>query len=109
MPRTSANPAPAFDCLAAMRALGEPSRIRIVRHLLDGPHSATELCEGLGLQPYNASRHLAVLKAAGLVDVEKSAQQRIYSLAMAIRDRLTVGGRILDLGCCRFDLDQFPE
>lgn len=64
---------PTFDCLAAMRALGEPSRLRIVRQLLEGPHSVNELCEAVELTAYNASRHLTVLKTAGLVQVEKQA------------------------------------
>ena len=106
MPR---RPAPAFDCLSAMRALGEPSRVRLVRLLLDGPRPVGELCSVLGLQPYNASRHLAVLKAAGLVEVEKAAQQRIYALAEGFRTRLAKGDRVLDLGCCRFDFNQLPE
>lgn len=105
MPRRAATP---FDCLAAMRALGEPSRLRLVRHLLAGPCPVNELCAALDLQPYNASRHLAVLKAAGLVEVEKSAQQRIYSLAAPFRERLDRDHRVLDLGCCRFDFNQLP-
>lgn len=106
MPRRAAAP---FDCLAAMRALGEPSRMRIVRRLLERHHSVNELCTALDLQPYNASRHLAVLKVAGLVEVEKSAQQRIYGLAEIFRSRLASNNRVLDLGCCRFDFNQLPD
>ena len=105
MPRKNV---PRFDCLAAMRALGEPSRVRIVRRLLEGPHSVNELCAALELQAYNASRHLAVLKAAGLVQVEKSAQQRIYALAESFRTELASNQQVLDLGCCRFDFNQLP-
>lgn len=92
-----------------MRALGEPSRMRLLRLLLDGPRPVNELCAALAMQPYNASRHLAVLKSAGLVEVEKSAQQRIYSLAETFRARLAQNDRVLDLGCCRFDFNQLPE
>lgn len=91
-----------------MRALGEPSRMRIVRQLLDGPHSVNELCEALGLTAYNVSRHLNVLKTAGLVQVEPLAQQRIYELAADFQTRLAKSNRILDLGCCQFDFAKMP-
>lgn len=100
---------PVFDCLAAMRALGEPSRLRIVRQLLDGPHSVNDLCAALELTAYNVSRHLTVLKSAGLVQVEPQAQQRIYDLAEEFQKRLSKNKRILDLGCCQFDFAKMPE
>lgn len=105
MPRRSPH---TFDCLAAMRALGEPSRMRIVRQLLDGPHSVNELCEALSLTTYNVSRHLNVLKTAGLVQVEPQAQQRIYELADDFQQRLAKNNRVLDLGCCQFDFSKMP-
>ena len=60
--------------------------MRLVRQLLDGPHPVNDLCDALDLQPYNASRHLAVLKSAGLVEVEKVSKQRIYRLAETFSD-----------------------
>jgi DNA-binding transcriptional ArsR family regulator len=90
-----------------MRALAEPSRLKIVRQLLDGPHAVGELCQTLELTPYNASRHLAVLKTAGLVEMEKHAQQRIYSLAAAFREKIS--SNTLDLGCCQFDFKKLPK
>lgn len=98
-----------FDCLAALRALGEPSRMKIVRRLLEGPHAVGELGQALGMPDYNTSRHLTVLRTAGLVRMQKSAQQRIYELSPAFQKRLSKGGRILDLGCCTFDFDQLPD
>ena len=105
MPRSSRR-AP-FDCLTAMRALGEPTRLALVRALLDGPHCVNELCAALDATPYNASKHLRVLREAGLIEVEKHSQQRVYSLAEAFRARLKPGTQTLDLGCCQFHLDQF--
>lgn len=106
MPRRSPH---SFDCLAAMRALGEPSRMRIVRQLLDGPHSVNELCDALKLTPYNVSRHLNVLKTSGLVKVEPQAQQRIYDLADECQKRLSKHSRVLDLGCCQFDFTKIGD
>ena len=93
----------------AMRALGEPTRIRLARLLIAGAKPVTELCETLNVTPYNVSKHLRVLKEAGLVEVKKLGQQRIYSLAEAFRTQLSRNANTLDLGCCQFHFDRLPE
>ncbi|MCA1963639.1 MAG: metalloregulator ArsR/SmtB family transcription factor [Prosthecobacter sp.] len=98
-----------FDCLSAMRALGEPTRLRLVRQLISGAKPVSGLCETLGATPYNVSKHLRVLKEAGLLEVEKQGQQRIYSLAAAFREKLSNNSKTLDLGCCQFHFDKLPE
>ena len=100
---------PRFDCLSAMRALGEPTRLRLVRQLIGGAKPVTELCESLGATAYNVSKHLRVLKEAGLLEVEKQGQQRIYDLAAAFREKLSRNSMTLDLGCCQFHFDKLPE
>ena len=47
------------------------------------------------------------IEEAGLIEVEKHSQQRVYSLAEAFRSRMKPGTQTLDLGCCQFHLDQF--
>jgi DNA-binding transcriptional ArsR family regulator len=98
-----------FDCLSAMRALGEPTRLRLVRQLIAGAKPVTELCDTLHVTPYNVSKHLRVLKEAGLLEVEKQGQQRIYALAAAFREKLSNNAKTLDLGCCQFHFDKLPE
>jgi predicted transcriptional regulator len=98
-----------FDCLSAMRALGEPTRLRLVRQLIAGAKPVTELCDTLRVTPYNVSKHLRVLKEAGLLEVEKQGQQRIYALAAAFREKLSNNANTLDLGCCQFHFDKLPE
>lgn len=107
MPSRSANRS--FDCLSAMRALGEPTRLRLIRQLIGGAKTVTELCDSLRATPYNVSKHLRVLKEAGLLEVEKQGQQRIYSLAAAFREKLSRNSMTLDLGCCQFHFDKLPE
>lgn len=92
-----------------MRALGEPTRLRLVRSLIGGPKPVTELCETLNVTPYNVSKHLRVLKEAGLLEVEKQGQQRIYALAEAFQEKLSRNSNTLDLGCCQFHFDKLPE
>jgi DNA-binding transcriptional ArsR family regulator len=61
-------------------ALGEPNRFRIVELLRSGARSVNEIGERLHLNQPQVSKHLRVLKEAGLVDVEPRAQQRLYEL-----------------------------
>lgn len=61
-------------------ALAEPSRFRIVELLRSGPRTVGEIGGRLDLAQPQVSKHLRVLKEAGLVDVEARAQQRIYEL-----------------------------
>ncbi len=98
-----------FDCLTAMRALGEPARFTLVRRLVGGPRSVTELCEETGILAYNVSKHLRVLKEAGLVEVHKLGQKRIYQLSEAVVQEISRNSGTLDLGCCQFHLNRIPE
>jgi DNA-binding transcriptional ArsR family regulator len=61
-------------------ALAEPNRFRIVELLRSGPRSVNDIGERLRLNQPQVSKHLRVLKEAGLVDVEARAQQRLYEL-----------------------------
>jgi DNA-binding transcriptional ArsR family regulator len=63
-----------------MTAISEPNRFRIVELLRDGPRSVGDIVEALGLGQPQVSRHLRLLSEAGVVEVTKRAQQRIYRL-----------------------------
>jgi DNA-binding transcriptional ArsR family regulator len=64
----------AFDVLA------EPNRRRILDLLLEEPRSVSQLVERLGLSQPGTSKHLRVLREAGLVSASKQAQRRVYEL-----------------------------
>jgi DNA-binding transcriptional ArsR family regulator len=98
-----------FDCIHALKALGEENRIRIVRMLLKKQHSVNEIAGGLGVTQYNVSKHLRILREAGLLEQQKSGQQRLYALASDFRDHLTQNKNVLDLGCCQFDFNKLPR
>lgn len=66
--------ATAFDVLA------EPTRRRILDLLLERPRSVGELVAWLGLSQPGTSKHLRVLREAGLVRVRQDAQRRWYEL-----------------------------
>lgn len=97
-----------FDCIAALRALGEENRLRIVRLLLEEKCGVNEIAEATGGTAYNTSKHLKILREAGLVEMEKAGQQRLYALATDFRQHLKANANILDLGCCTFNFDKLP-
>lgn len=63
-----------FDVLA------EPTRRRILDLLLERPRLVGELTGELGLTQPGTSKHLRVLRDAGLVQVRAEAQRRWYEL-----------------------------
>jgi DNA-binding transcriptional ArsR family regulator len=73
-------PMPAADVLTV---LAEPTRRRILDLLLVGPRPVGELVGALGLTQPATSKHLRVLRDAGLVSVRPTAQQRVYTLEPA--------------------------
>ena len=68
---------------AVLQALADPSRRTVLEILRDHPASAGELAEALPIARPGVSRHLRVLREAGLVDVRQESQRRIYSLRAA--------------------------
>src|SRR4051794_39559005 len=65
---------------AVLHALADQSRRTVMEILRDHPATAGELAEALPIARPGVSRHLRVLREAGLVDVRHEAQRRIYSL-----------------------------
>ena len=63
-----------------MRALADESRRTVIETLAKGPASAGDLAALLPIARPGVSRHLRVLREAGLVDVRQDAQRRIYTL-----------------------------
>ena len=75
--------------------------------LLDRQMSVNEIAAELDASQYNVSRHLKVLREAGLLEIEKCGQQRLYRVPKGLRRKLSrQGARVLDLGCCTFQLDK---
>lgn len=61
-------------------ALADPTRRSIVSLLAGGPRAAGDIARRFPVSPPAVSQHLKTLREAGLVRVERRAQQRIYSL-----------------------------
>ena len=65
---------------AVLQALSDESRRIVLDALKDGPATVGDLAALLPIARPGVSRHLRVLREAGLVDARQDAQRRIYSL-----------------------------
>jgi DNA-binding transcriptional ArsR family regulator len=65
---------------AVLRALADESRRTLLQTLVGGPATAGELAALLPIARPGVSRHLRVLREAGLVEVHQEAQRRVYGL-----------------------------
>ena len=65
------------------RVLGDPTRIRLLDALRDGPLSVRELQSTTGHSQQTVSKHLRVLLTAGLVGRERDGTAARYSIADA--------------------------
>jgi DNA-binding transcriptional ArsR family regulator len=63
---------------APFEVLAEPNRRRILELLRVAERPVGELVEAIGVSQPAISKHLRVLRAAGLVEVRPEAQRRIY-------------------------------
>src|SRR3954447_7214532 len=62
------------------QALSDPNRRAVLELLLERPRPVGELVERLGLSQPGTSKHLRVLREAGLVRVTRDAQRRLYEI-----------------------------
>jgi DNA-binding transcriptional ArsR family regulator len=92
-----------------LKALSEPNRLRIVRLLLQQALGVNAIAESLCMSQYNVSKHLRILKDAGLLEVERDGKQRLYRVIPSVRDELAAKKNVLELECCTFRFDKFPE
>lgn len=64
------------------RALADQTRLRIARLLYVGGEAAVcELTDALGLPQYSVSRHLSILRHAGIVGEKREGAWRYYSIS----------------------------
>jgi DNA-binding transcriptional ArsR family regulator len=98
-----------LDCIAALKALGEESRLRALRLLFKEQLGVTEISKRLRMSQYNVSKHLRIMREAGLLVVEKQGKQRLYTVAAKLKNQVAANNNVLDLGCCTFRFDKLPK
>jgi len=67
---------------AILKALAHPTRLFMIEELSKKSYCVCELTEMVELDVSTVSKHLSILKNAGLVNVEKKGKQVFYSLRM---------------------------
>jgi DNA-binding transcriptional ArsR family regulator len=98
-----------LNCIAALKALGEETRLRILRLLFKEQLSVNGISERLRVSQYNVSKHLRIMREAGLLETEKRGKQRLYSVTTKLKSQVTANNNVLDLGCCTFRLDKLAK
>lgn len=73
---------------AAFRALADPTRRDIVQLLRGGPLTSGEIAQHFPVAWATISRHLGVLKEAGLITAERHGQQIVYELNTTVVEDL---------------------
>jgi ArsR family transcriptional regulator len=74
------------DASSLFRLLGDEARLRLLRVLAQDRFNVTELTGVLGLAQSGVSRHLGLLKDAGLVSEERDGAYTYYRLDPSVRD-----------------------
>jgi DNA-binding transcriptional ArsR family regulator len=75
------------DDAGVFKALADPTRRQILQDLRDGELSAGEIVARFTISAPSISRHLSILKAAGLVTERRDANRILYSL---VEERLAL-------------------
>ncbi len=69
------------EMAAFLRALAEPMRLKILHALRDGERRGTDLLSVLDCSQANLSRHLSVLRAAGILNARRDGASTFFSIA----------------------------
>ena len=81
---------------SAFKALSDPTRREMLRLLAERPQSQSQILERFQLSQPAISRHLSVLRQAGLITAERQGQNVLYSLDTTVFQDLVRA--LLDLG-----------
>jgi len=74
-----------------LKALAHPSRLYMVEKIQENPHCVCELSELVGSDTSTVSKHLSILKAAGILRDRKEGTTVYYSLACDCIDGILSG------------------
>jgi len=69
------------DVMLCLKALGDETRVRILLLLMQGELCVCQIKEVLGVSQPLASRHLSVLKHAGLLEARREGKLMYYKLS----------------------------
>ncbi|MEU6144333.1 DUF5937 family protein [Streptomyces sp. NPDC047081] len=90
---TPSDPVPLETVTLRLEALAHPVRLRLLRTLARGPHTPGELADAWDLSLPEISRHLAVLRRAGLLTSQRQGRYVHYTLN--VRETTALGTDLL--------------
>jgi ArsR family transcriptional regulator len=64
------------------KVIANPKRIRIIKILKDGEKSVLEIGKALGISQSNASQHLTIMRAKGVVATRENGREVYYRLSV---------------------------
>lgn len=75
------------------KALADPTRLRLLQRMANGPATVTELTEHVDLSQPLVSWHLRRLKAAGVVETRRAGREVICTLSREMLDQFRAAER----------------
>ncbi|MFQ5449439.1 MAG: ArsR/SmtB family transcription factor [Nitrospinaceae bacterium] len=93
------------ECAKILKALGDESRLKIVRLLLQGEKSVSDIVRLLDMVQPQASHHLSILRSSGLVDTRREGN-KIINFIHPGKYFLTKKKTGIHLGCCSINFDK---
>ncbi|NLT70679.1 MAG: winged helix-turn-helix transcriptional regulator [Verrucomicrobiaceae bacterium] len=98
---------PDADCSDVLKALSDETRWGVVKILLEeGRAKVTDLAGRLSVPQPTMSKHLRMLREAGIVVSEKERTIVWCEVSPDFTQRLRDGKQMLDMGCCTFRFDK---
>lgn len=86
--------------ISIFRALGDPSRFKVLMLVLEAPRNVTEIVHALGMKQSLVSHHLGVLRECGLLKAQRKGPFVLYQVSKVeeMRDLLEVAYSIVSKG-----------
>jgi len=92
------------ECAKILKALGDESRLRIFRLLLQGERCVSDIVRSLDIVQPQASHHLSILRSSGLVGTRREGN-KIINFIHPGKYHLTKKEIGIQLGCCSLSFD----
>ncbi|MFQ5455745.1 MAG: ArsR/SmtB family transcription factor [Nitrospirota bacterium] len=90
------------ECAQILRAMGDETRLFILKSLFRGEKCGTEIAKELKLTQPRIAHHLGILKNAGLVESWREGQKVCYRLHPIVHESFQDSDEMeINLGCCK--------
>lgn len=94
---------------AVFKALGDPTRRKVLELLRNGPMTAGELSDEFPVSRPTMSAHFNVLRGAGLIDANKQGTTITYRLQLSVLEDALLGfSQLIGIGASSRDATSTP-